>query len=144
MFIRRLTYSLHIFTLGMLLFSQTSLAQSKQSDSGANVTGIYSNLRSYQETGDVGGIEIFVLYSVHGYYALVQFAEGGPDDPTLVKANVNGSSIEFDLPVGDRLVKCRGTFTATGLKCHFEKPLSDPVSGKESFFLKRTNSYWQP
>jgi hypothetical protein len=101
-------------------------------------------MKYYEDTGDIGGIEIFVLYSRQGYYALVQFAEGSPDDPILVKATISGSAIDFDLPMGEeRQERFHGTFTAKGLIGRFESGLPDPTSLKSTFLLKRTRSYWQ-
>jgi hypothetical protein len=101
-------------------------------------------MREFEETGDLGGIEIFVVNSRYGPYVLVQVAEGNAAEPILAKATVKGDSITFELPLSEgETARFRGCFTAAGLMAHFESGLRDPSSGKKTFLLKRTRSYWQ-
>ena len=64
------------------------------------------------ESGDVGGIEIFVFDSYHGPYVVFTLAEGEPYPPVLVKAKLDGNKLSFK--VGD--ASYTGQFTAKGLK----------------------------
>jgi hypothetical protein len=128
--------------LAFALSSQVLWAQ--LAPPSTRVTGIYSDMRDFDETGDLGGIEIFVVNSMNGYYVLVQIAEGNADEPILAKATVKGDLIAFELPLsGGQTARFRGTFTAAGLMAHFESGLCHPISGKKTFLLKRTRSYWQ-
>lgn len=105
------------------------------------ITGIYSSLAYGSESGDVGGMEIFVmLVGTSEYRATVQMAEGVPGEPSLVTLKVTGNNIEFSFPEGSDLAKgfgtFRGTVTAAGLSGKFQ--LQD-----EKILLKRKASYWQ-
>lgn len=110
---------------------------------GSKVTGMYSDMYYNREAGDVVGVEIFVLFSRDGYYALFQDAPGSPSTPILVKAKIDGNKIEFTLP--DRhgySGKFNGVISENGLKGKFEGgQISE--SGKPVFLLKRKHSYWQ-
>ncbi len=105
------------------------------------ITGIFSSLKYGAESGDVGGMEIFImLVGTSEYRATVQIAEGVPGEPSLVPVTVKGNTIEFSFPEGSDLAKglgpFRGTITAAGLSGKFQ--LQD-----EKVFLKRKPSYWQ-
>lgn len=71
------------------------------------VTGFFSDFAYHAETGDVGGVEIFISYAVlrggehRQHYAYVQIAEGVPLEPQLVPVTVNGSRISFNLTGDD-------------------------------------------
>jgi hypothetical protein len=57
----------------------------------------------HAESGDVGGVEILIVFSLTNggrigqYYAYVQLAEGVPDVPQVVPVAVTGDSISFEL-----------------------------------------------
>lgn len=65
-------------------------------------SGLYSNVRLIEETGDVVGVEVFFTISMLGnstdLYALVQDFEGVPLPPTLVKVQMDGKIIKIALP----------------------------------------------
>jgi hypothetical protein len=105
---------------------------------GPRVTGLYSNMRHSPESGDVGGMEVFVVYSGEGYFAVVQLAEGVPSPPVVAKAKVEGARIEFTLPAGGAqgASKFAGTISAGGLTGRFE-------GDAKPTFLRRKQSYWQ-
>jgi len=103
------------------------------------VTGIFSDLRYSNESGDVIGLEIFIVYA-GDYYATVQVAEGIPESPFVVKLQVKDSNIEFTLPEKagslSGVGKFTGKITAASLIGKFEHETEKRV-------LKRKNSYWQ-
>ena len=115
-----------------------AMALSADGQTRVQPTGIFSDMRYIKEAGDVVGTEIFVTYSVDQYWAQVQFAEGSPFDPMLVKANVVGNKLSFDFPAESPI-----------LRGHFEAELRrDGLMGgidgaRDTFNLKRRNSYWQ-
>ncbi len=78
------------------------------------VTGIYENFTVGKGSGDLEGMRVSILSAGGGYYAIVQIAQGGAEDPKpeFVEATVKGSSVSF--AVGDR--KFSGTVTAAGLR----------------------------
>ncbi len=106
------------------------------------VTGFFSDLRSHPQTGDLGGVEVFISYATVNnglesrHYAYVQIAEGSPGEPQLVPVTVNGNKVSFSLS---------GKYAAIS-------PFSGAVLGdsligqftnKWQLRLPRRSSYWQ-
>jgi len=80
---------------------------------GTTVAGVYENFTVGKESGDLEGMRVVIVSAGGGYYAIVQIAQGGAEDPKpeFVAANVKGMSIEFT--AGSE--KFRGTVSAAGL-----------------------------
>ncbi len=120
----------------------TLATQIKRSGTGkesVQFTGIFSNLTYIEDAGDVVGMEVFVLNSSAGHFAMVQIAAGPIADPVLVVAKLDGNKIEFTLPTTagfESMGKYTGKITSTGLIGKFEKDT-------KTQFLKRKKSYWQ-
>lgn len=105
--------------------------------SQTRVTGIFSDMHFVQEAGDVVGMEVFIMYTEKGYYAVVQFAEGTPLIPVIVPVNVDKSSVRFIVPLATGASgKFLGVVTEEGLLGKFE-------NGGDKFKLMRRKSYWQ-
>jgi hypothetical protein len=79
-----------------------------------SVTGVFENITVGKGSGDLEGMRVSILSAGGGYYAIVQIAEGGAEDPKpeFVAATVKGSNVSF--AVGDR--KFSGMVTAAGLR----------------------------
>jgi hypothetical protein len=94
-------------------------------------------MKYYPDTGDIGGMEIFVTYCSGGingsYYVLFQKAEGAPSTPQLVEANIWADSISFTIP---QYGLFKGKISQKELRGKFD-------SFKEIEILKRKKSYWQ-
>jgi hypothetical protein len=92
-----------------------------------SVPGIYEKFTVGKGSGDLEGMRVSILSAGGGYYAIVQIAQGGAEDPKpeFVEATVKGASVSF--AVGDR--KFNGTVTAAGLKLK--------ETGGEALLLKR-------
>ncbi len=137
MLVRALLLTLIFLSFYTLTFAQK--AGQQKAKQRVQVTGIFSDLRYSNESGDVIGLEIFIVYA-GDYYATIQVAEGFPEPPFVVKLQVKDSSIEFTLPEKtgslSGLGKFTGKITATGLNGKFEHET-------EKRALKRKNSYWQ-
>lgn len=105
------------------------------------VTGIYSDLHYIEESGDLLGTEIFIVFGGGGgYYAYLQCAEGGPSKPVLVMATVRGNEVEL-APHNDQDSHCpntkfKGKISTQGLKGKFD-------GTDYPALLKRKRSYWQ-
>jgi hypothetical protein len=100
--------------------------------------GLYSNLAYIPEAGDVVGTEIFILYGGGQHWALLQLAQGEPDEPVLVPASVSGSLVEFAFPQYGENAHFKGRATSRGLE--------GTISGIENVItvkLLRQRSYWQ-
>lgn len=82
-------------------------------------SGYYDDIRmTSKESGDYGGMSVYLTESDGQMFALVTVAEGAIGNPVLVEAKVTGKDmrgIEFTLPNenGDR--KFTGTVSAAGL-----------------------------
>jgi len=77
------------------------------------VPGVYENFTVGKESGDLEGMRVVIVPAGGGYYAIVQIAQGGAEDPKpeFVPAEVKGKNVSFS--VGEQ--KFAGTATAAGL-----------------------------
>ena len=107
--------------------ASTVLARKPGAQPGTTVAGVYENFTVGKESGDLEGMRVVIVSAGGGYYAIVQIAQGGAEDPKpeFVPANVKGLSVEFT--AGSE--KFRGTVSAAGLTLK--------NSGGESQMLKR-------
>lgn len=62
------------------------------------LTGTFSNLFFNQESGDLGGVEVKIVYTRNGYQAAIQFSEGGPSKLIVVDVHFKGSDVYFKVP----------------------------------------------
>jgi hypothetical protein len=78
------------------------------------IKGIYENFTVGAGSGDLEGMRV-ILFTAHDeYFAIVQIAQGGAEDPSpeFVKATVTGNKVEFT--VADQ--KYTGNVTTAGLR----------------------------
>ena len=80
----------------------------------AAVAGVYENFTVGKGSGDLEGMRVVIIPAGGGYYAMVQIAQGGAEDPKpeFVPASVSGTKVEFS--VGDQ--KFTATASATSLR----------------------------
>ena len=78
------------------------------------VGGVYENFTVGKESGDLEGMRIVIIPAHDTFYAMVQIAQGGAEDPKpeFVGAIVKGYTVEFT--VGDQ--KYTGTVTIAGFR----------------------------
>src|SRR2546425_3972359 len=78
------------------------------------VAGVYDNFTVGKESGDLEGMRVVIVQAGGGYYAIVQIAQGGAEDPKpkFVQATIKGSNVSF--AVGNE--KFTGAATTTGLR----------------------------
>ena len=78
------------------------------------VAGVYESFTIGKGSGDLEGMRVAIISAGGGYYAIVQIAQGGAEDPKpeFVEATVKRMSVEFT--VGDQ--KFTGTANATTLR----------------------------
>src|SRR5438132_11877938 len=81
---------------------------------GTTVAGVYENFTVGKGSGDLEGMRVAIISAGGGYYAIVQIAQGGAEDPKpqFVEATVKGMSVTFT--VGDQ--KFTGTASAANLR----------------------------
>ncbi len=77
------------------------------------VPGIYENFTVGKDSGDLEGMRVTIMSAGGGYYAIVQVAQGGAEDPKpeFVPAEVKGRTVSFS--TGNE--KYTGTFSPTGM-----------------------------
>src|SRR2546423_794009 len=78
-----------------------------------NVAGVYENFTVGKGSGDLEGMRVVIVRAGGGYYAIVQIAQGGAEDPKpeFVPVEAKGKSVGFS--VGD--VKYSGTISVSAL-----------------------------
>ena len=86
--------------LGVMVFS-VFFAASVPAQTGP-VAGVYENFTVGKESGDLVGMRIVIIPAHDTFYAMVQIAQGGAEDPKpeFVDAIVKGNTVEFT--VGDQ------------------------------------------
>ena len=126
-----------------LIALSIAIAPVMAAEKAVHVTGIYSDLRYNEESGDLSGTEIFIVTAADGYAAFVQAAEGEPGVAVVVPVKVSQDRISFTVPKpssGAGIYK--GRISATG----FLGTVVTTYNGKahsSTVQLRRKNSYWQ-
>ena len=121
--------------LSLMFASTTTLAV----DQKPRITGTFSNLQYVQESGDLLGYELRILFTSRGYFAVVQVANGGAGSVALEAANIAGQNVSIQLhdqPSG--IVSLDGTIGAKW----FEGIAKFDTGTKERIKLARKKSYW--
>jgi len=97
-----------------LLIIPIGFARGPRAHAAVPVGGVYENFTVGQGSGDLEGMRVVIIPAGGGYYAMVQIAQGGAEDPKpeFVAATVSGMKVEFT--VGDQ--KFTGTVNATSLR----------------------------
>src|SRR2546423_12867952 len=96
-----------------LIVIPTALGRISGAQPAATVAGVYDNFTVGKESGDLEGMRVVIVPAGGGYYAIIQIAQGGAEDPKpeFVAATVKRMSVEFT--AGSE--KFRGTVSAAGL-----------------------------
>jgi hypothetical protein len=118
-----------------LIVIPTALGRNPDSQPTVTVAGVYDNFTVGKESGDLEGMRVVIVQAGGGYYAIVQIAQGGAEDPKpeFVQAKVKGSSVSFT--VGDE--KFTGAATATGLR------LKNSAGESQALKRKPCSSYFK-
>ena len=108
----------------------------------ANPTGHFGRLAYHKESGDVVGLEVFIMKGRSGYVAVVQIAEGVPEDPVVVPVTIANAVISFQLGSGKERLRYLGAIQSDGLYGKFDNgAFSERDDGL--FLLRRGLSYWE-
>lgn len=125
-------YIINIFLTFALFYADIATARLP-----FKITGIYSSLSLNNESGDVLGEEIMIVFSNKGYIATYQSSEGEPIIPVVTKVNIVNNTIIFTLPPPfDIQGEFIGTISKNMLIGKFKK-------SNQVLTLERKNSYWQ-
>ena len=82
---------------------------------GTGGSRTYSNITVGKESGDYGGIEVYLINNIGEWFALVQIAEGTIGTPQLVEVKVTGKNenkVEFTVPNANGERKFTGTISS--------------------------------
>ena len=118
----------------------TAQGQKKPAGKPFTNTGFYDGITmTSKESGDYGGISVYLTESDGDTYALVTVSEGMPLDPVLVPVKVSGKgmrTVEFtyNSPAYSRELKLKGTITATRMGL-------DGYNGHDILKRKCANAY---
>lgn len=98
--------------LGLMVFSVFGAAN--VSAQSGPVAGVYENFTVGKESGDLEGMRVVIIPAHDTFYAMVQIAQGGAEDPKpeFVDAIVKGNTVEFT--VGDQ--KYTGAVSISGFR----------------------------
>ena len=98
------------------------------------VPGVYESFTVGKGSGDLEGMRVVIFSAGGGYYAIVQIAQGGAEDPkpVFVPADIKGRSVSFS--VGDD--KYTGMVTAGDLTLN-------EGSGQSHLKRKACSSYFK-
>jgi hypothetical protein len=117
------------------------LALFASAQTNPHVTGLFTNMMLVADSGDVVGMEVWIVYARGGYWATMQLADGFPQPPIVVHAEVSGPKIGFEVPdPGPNRNGSRATFRFTG---EVNRAGLTGTFGQQSVVLKRSKSYWQ-
>ena len=81
--------AISIFTI---CFIASSVSAATTPTPAASVAGVYENFTVGKTSGDLEGMRVVIVPAAGGYYAMVQIAQGGAEDPKpeFVGAKVKG------------------------------------------------------
>ena len=101
------------FSIVCLIAITSVVAANFAPQPAVTVAGVYENFTVGKDSGDLEGMRVVIVPAGGGYYAIVQIAQGGAEDPKpeFVPAQVKGNRASFK--VGDE--KYTATATAAGL-----------------------------
>ena len=96
-----------------LVFITPALAGKPAPQPAVTITGVYENFTVGKGSGDLEGMRVVIVRAADGYYAIVQIAQGGAEDPKpeFVPIQVKGKTVSFT--VGDS--KYGGAVSAAAL-----------------------------
>jgi len=103
-----------VVLLSIACFVSLSVANAKPGGQPVvTVPGVYENFTVGKGSGDLEGMRVVIVPAGDSYYAIVQVAQGGAEEPKpeFVEATVKGKTVSF--AAGE--VKYTATVNATGM-----------------------------
>src|SRR5260370_32984727 len=97
-----------------LMVIPATQARNAAAQPAVTVAGVYEKFTVGKDSGDLEGMRVVIVPAAGGYYAIVQIAQGGAEDPKpqFVEAKVKGTTVNFS--VGEE--KFSGTVSASGMR----------------------------
>src|SRR2546429_4150336 len=108
----KLLMAVVVISLICMTVVSTVLARKPSGQPTVAVAGVYDNFTVGKDSGDLEGMRVVIVSAGGGYYAIVQIAQGGAEDPKteFVAANVKSMSVQFTAGAE----KIRGKVSAAG------------------------------
>lgn len=111
-----MTMTARVFVVVMISLCSISSALARKPPAAQQVVivpGIYENFTVGKDSGDLEGMRVTIMPAGGGYYAIVQIAQGGAEDPKpeFVPAEIKARTVSFK--VGEE--KYTGTVSTTGM-----------------------------
>ena len=130
-----------LLSVSVVMAGSLGLLSAAEPETPANPpTGIYSSLSESERSGDLVGVEFFVIRGATGHFGVLQGSEGAPGNPVTVPLQVNGNSVRFSIPPKCACALPEGMYEAQ------LSQTSARLRGPDNFGerqLPRTNSFWQ-
>jgi len=121
--------SVRAFLISLMCFLIVPAVLAKKPGAPApSITGVYEHFTVGKGSGDLEGMRVVLLNAGNEFYAIVQVAQGGAEDPKpeWVPANVKGNTVSFS--VGDQ--KYTGTVTVAGLRLKMDGGATEMLKRK--------------
>lgn len=83
---------------GLLLLAAVSLPSLDSRADGVRYTGTFSSFEYHESEGDVVGAELRIVPARGTYEGTFQFSEGEPDHLVVIKVEIQGDTVRFDVP----------------------------------------------
>jgi hypothetical protein len=109
----KMSVRLLLASAACLVFITPVVARKPAPQPAITVAGVYENFTVGKGSGDLEGMRVVIVPAADGYYAIVQIAQGGAEDPKpeFVPIQVRGKTVSFT--VGD--AKYGGAVSASAL-----------------------------
>lgn len=93
----KLTSRIVLLSIFCLVALTTAVAAGTNPQPVVTVPGVYENFTVGKGSGDLEGMRVVIVPAGGGYYAIVQIAQGGAEDPKpeFVEAQVKGKTVSF-------------------------------------------------
>ena len=82
--------------IGMTVVALTCVSTNGADIAIGKITGVYSNMRFNPDSGDVSGIELFLVNTRKGLHVVFQDAEGVPSVPVVTTLQAVGNNMGGD------------------------------------------------
>lgn len=120
----------------VVVFTWIGISSSKE----IKYTGTFSSLRYHDESGDLLGAELRIVYTRLGYQGVLQIAEGGAGELILIPSlTFNNEKMSFKISEPG---KYRGVFEGTITQEGIVGVFNYVTGGVLRLDLKRKPSYW--
>ena len=123
----------------VFVISTLALQAGPRTQSEPRIAGTYTDMHYIEESGDVLGTEVKIVFTGFNYQGALQIAEGPPGQLSLVDIAVKGSSIQFSIPDGSGYP---GSFNGVVTDGWLRGTFHFKSGGEAKVALHRGKSYW--